>query len=244
MPHYTNEEVKYNYKKAKDYANKYIYSEGFNERYNKFHPKGKFRQSLKNIQFPKLFIQKGEGSHYNIDNGNIYIDPEQDYIYDRHGYDIYDLYNKYGITEFPRGTVETHELGHHLDRELGKRTNYNHSIIGWILDNFETSNPKHSSFYPQLTPTKNINDHDKDRSENWSDLLDYRRLLDENKIYDSTKANNHFTKQHLNKSKEVFKDDFIRIFNTFTDDEIINIMNTVAQNNNKKRSLETDINYT
>lgn len=59
-----------------------------------------------------------------------------------------------------------------------------------------------------------------------------RYMLYNNGIYDSRKADNPFTKEHLNKMKEINPE--FRLFYNFDDEDIIKIkmMNTVAYNTN------------
>lgn len=57
-----------------------------------------------------------------------------------------------------------------------------------------------------------------------------RYMLYNNGIYDSRKADNPFTKEHLNKMKEINPE--FRLFYNFDDEDIIKMMNTVAYNTN------------
>lgn len=72
--------------------------------------------------------------------------------------------------------------------------------------------------------------HDAQPSESYADLIALRYMLYNNGIYDSRKANNPFTKEHLNKIKETNPE--FRLFQNFDDKDIIEMMNTVAYNQN------------
>ena len=247
MPHYTEQQVKNEYNKAFDFVDKYVHSQGFAQRYAKYHPLGDIRTFLQGkLRKPNLRISYNKGSNYNVNTTDITINPKEDYTLDTYGNSLYDLYNKYGITNYPNGSVMAHELGHYVNRVVSTKNNFDTDPFYSLRALFRNYNYLHSGNYPQLTPNKKVNKHDSLRSENYADLIDFRRLLYNDKIYDSTKANNPFTKDHLKKAKEKYKDQFIRLFNSFTDDRIINIMNTVAQNNNqnnKQRYSLEDIYY-
>lgn len=71
--------------------------------------------------------------------------------------------------------------------------------------------------------------HDADPGESYADLMSLRYDLNATGIYDSRKANNPFTKEHLQKYKALKRKQ--RLFDNFTDDQIIKMMNEIAQNN-------------
>lgn len=72
-------------------------------------------------------------------------------------------------------------------------------------------------------------EHDGQPGESYADLMRLRYLLDKYHIYDSTKKNNPFKQEHLDKIRK--KEPKLRIFENFDEDDIIKMMNTVAQNN-------------
>lgn len=242
MPHYTEKEIKEEYNKAFDFVNKYVHSPGFKQRYTKYHPLGDIRTFLQgNLRKPTLKISQNKGSSYDVNTTDITINPKEDYIYDTYGNTLYDLYNKYGKTNWPKGSAMGHELGHYVNAVVSNKNNFETAPFYNIRALFRNYNYTHSNNYPQLIPNKKVNKHDSRREENYADLIDFRRMLYNDNIYDSTKENNPFTKEHLRKAKEKYKDSFIRLFNSFTDDKIIDIMNIVAQNNatpKKRYSLE------
>ena len=74
--------------------------------------------------------------------------------------------------------------------------------------------------------------HDGTPTESYADLFLLRKKLLDSGVYDIRKANNPFTKQHLEQFKKKNKDK-IRLFDNFSDEDIIWMMNNVAQNNSK-----------
>ena len=77
---------------------------------------------------------------------------------------------------------------------------------------------------------KTLNGHDASPSEAYADLVKLRYDLFESKIFDS-RTTDIFTKDHLLKFKKSkqYKENK-RLFNNFTDDQIVQMMNEVAQN--------------
>ena len=69
--------------------------------------------------------------------------------------------------------------------------------------------------------------HDAIPSESYADLFQMRKMLYDQKIFDSTKAGIKFTKEHLDKFK---KKNHIRLQDNFSDDDIIWMINNVASN--------------
>lgn len=76
--------------------------------------------------------------------------------------------------------------------------------------------------------------HDANPDESYADLMALRYDLNETGIYDSRKANNIFTQEHLDKYKKLNRRN--RIFDNFTDEDIIKMMNEIAQNNTSQDS--------
>lgn len=72
--------------------------------------------------------------------------------------------------------------------------------------------------------------HDGTPTESYADLFILKKKLLDLGIYDVRKANNLFTVEHLKKFKKQNKDK-IRLFDNFSDKDIIWMMNNVAQNN-------------
>lgn len=80
--------------------------------------------------------------------------------------------------------------------------------------------------------------HDAMPMESYADLFQMRKMLYDQKIFDSTKSGIKFTKKHLEKFK---KNNHIRLQDNFSDEDIIWMMNNVAQNNKKINPRQTQI---
>lgn len=158
------------------------------------------------------------------------------------------------------GETAAHELGHALDNSIKITPNVPYSYLYPTLrDNtnsnvlktiFEAQDKFHNTNYsytwntdPDLfygsVPGFEKETHDGNPTEAYADLMRFRYELNKNGIYDSRKSNNPFNEQHLSKFKKLLKKDKnnYRLFNNFDDKQIINIMNTVAQNNQQTDGL-------
>lgn len=74
--------------------------------------------------------------------------------------------------------------------------------------------------------------HDAMPSESYADLFQMRKMLYDQKIFDSTKAGIKFTKQHLDKFKQ---NNHTRLQDNFSDNDIIWMINNVANSGNKRK---------
>lgn len=201
------------YKEAKNFVSAYIKSPGFRERLNT-------RLKAENNPQQRDYIAKQPPANYPELKFNM---PSTSYNTLRNQIWNNGSDNKIGIElGAPREQyIYTHELGHWLDR------NYKTVHLG----NPKWSGPDQISyFYPELVPSKPTNEHDINASEQYADLLMLRNELYRMGIFNSLKQNskNPFTKEHLKIFKK-FNPKF-RMFNNFTDDEIVNLMNTIAYN--------------
>lgn len=201
------------YKEAKNFVSAYIKSPGFRERLNT-------RLKAENNPQQKNFVVEQPPTNYPELKFNM---PSTSYSTLNNQVWNNSSDNKIGIEiGAPREQyIYAHELGHWLDR------NYKTTQSGSI----PVRGPeKMSYFYPELVPSKPTNEHDIKASEQYADLLMLRNELYRMGIFNSLKQNskNPFTKDHLKIFKK-FNPKF-RMFNNFTDDEIINLMNTVAYN--------------
>lgn len=147
---------------------------------------------------------------------------------------------------YDKKSAIAHELGHAIEHSLRFVSK---SSVGDIY------NERYSTLYPIFRRNKqyqfllnklvdpklqklfNTNpsryyrySHDAQPSESYADLMALRYMLYNNGIYDSRKADNPFTKEHLNKMKEINPE--FRLFQNFDDNDIIKMMNTVAYNTN------------
>lgn len=173
------------------------------------------------------FIETSDiyAANYNRDENTIRLNPN---------------FNPNGINWNLNGIL-AHELGH------------------WISENIDIYNPDYGSYastYPIFSKTKAMNDVEsqhkqtvtKDRSyyedyhdaypkESYSDEIWFGFELFDSGIYDMTK-DEPFTQEHLNKYRQTFPNNNSRFLQNFSDEDVITIMNTVADNgNNRKKDL-------
>ena len=221
------------YEKALEFAQMYYNSDGFNERFenakSEYLPKG-FVLNKKDFKTPTLQI---------TDKPNAYYSPKGDkilYTTDTNVLQHHPLFHEFG-----------HKIDYsiHLDKKnfpnwLFRKTpfRYGYSSIYPVFyrnQNLQNSNQKIKEG-PLQDRKQNKIEHDGQPQESYGDLMNLRYHLYNSGIYDSTKANNPFTQDHIDKLKEQF--DFTlpenhgisRLFQNFDEKDIIEMMNTVAQN--------------
>ena len=73
--------------------------------------------------------------------------------------------------------------------------------------------------------------HNGDPGESYADLMTLRNALNKAGVFDSREAGQEFKQEHLNKFRSIDNTQY-RLFDNFSDDEVIWMMNNVAQNNN------------
>lgn len=184
------------------------------------------------------------GKSYADNKNNVYIDDKEEYP---------------NSVDFDYGSTAAHEYGHVINNnvDLIKTTyydfspNFTQSVNGfkgeyaYIFPHFR-NNKKYKEILYNLNDESNrryyeqnpeilynlSEGHDATPIESYADLIALREALYRFNIYDSTKANNPFTKEHLNQWKKLNK--HLRIFDNFDDDEIIQMMNDIAENSSNK----------
>lgn len=229
------------FNKELDWVKNYYQSEGFKERLSKLphYYNNWYLNELKNYtpqeydnidefyyempEDPKFKRSMFQGSHYRPYTKTITIglEPRKDY-----------------------GRVAAHELGHHYSSRSffknvdGHKQYFNHynyypvfrenNEYKKAMEKMKTPADKHrffthpDSFYDEVH-------HDAQPGEGYADLIEFRSELAKHNIYDSMKAGNPFTLDHLNKVKESGIKS--RLFDYYNDDQIVFMMNEVAMNN-------------
>lgn len=245
---------------AYSFAKKYYNSPGFEERFKKVpeyieqynnnpiydreevHPS----QIEKKPFDTKIIFKDDETSGYKGGDVNV-VTVGEDY------YAPYflSLLNPWLFPAFDYGANAAHEHGHAIENhiKLNHKPEESNEYIpdeveySQIFPHFRNSkayqrerkrhwaNSDHYERYPHSEWYYNTNpdSHDGAPTESYADLMAFREALYRHKIYDSTKANNPFTKEHLNEWKKLRK--HLRLFSNFTDEQIIQMMNDIAQNN-------------
>lgn len=248
------------FQSIREFAKRYVGSPGFNERLNRRlnELKNDYSTSIYGwnvtlnpsyLDNTVLNLYEGDGQSWANSSGNTLNMSER---------------GMWGLPKKPGRHTMAHELGHLVDNGVIKMYS-----SPFYLPNLK-SRIQYSSIYPQLrrnkyakeaikagirpdsimfkdvydtaySKNKNTKYHDAFEQEPYADFFQMRYELDKLGLYDSTKANNKFTKEVLDKFRKTtnsgqginggypYKMAIKRIFDNFTDDQIIEIMNTVAE---------------
>jgi hypothetical protein len=189
--------------------------------------------SLRNIKRGRTIISEENHTNYHDDStGNIYVDSSMEALphelshrnpmlntSSNLGHQYIDIFNKY----IPRNaTQETVKKKGADFMKLGSfpfaKAIYLRDLIQQIYD------------YSAST-------HDIDPEEVKADIYDLRYKLYKAGIYDARTQD--FTKRHLTKAKELFKGHLLqRLFNAYSEDDLIHLMNIVAQNTPQESRIQ------
>lgn len=229
-----SQKLNIDYDNALNFINEYRNSQGFKDRLQA-HQKQIGKQVYdKGIASPSLTEQTLDLSYYPTTN-EVHVNP-------------YD----YNIND-GRDTAMYHELGHYLDNSMGTRKEVplEDGRIGYLST--QTHPGAYSGSYPifknnielqkkynslsedekfsidnNVITDRNIykQNHDLYPMEGYADLISLRYELQKNNIYDSIKGNGAFTNMHLDKYKKINPN--FRMFKYYSDDDIVTMMNTVA----------------
>lgn len=134
--------------------------------------------------------------------------------------------------------IVAHEAGHLADGSMETMADYtNRNLVPkQYLDLTDKQSVRHASY--DFDETKGLNnEHDRNYHEIYGDLMDLRYDLYDKGIYDS-RGTIKFNQNHLDKYKQTNPKDS-RILKGFDDNTIIDMINTIAQNN----AQYSDINY-
>jgi hypothetical protein len=221
---------------SKNFANKYIGSPGYIQRASKYpmiYPND-INNAKHNISSVSTQYANGIDNAFYIPNSNTIVVGNRINRtsrldkFSRNNSKIGASGNTYATHGDP-AYIYTHELGHVLDNYLAPMHGVNVSTLLNL-----------NSKYPKIIIDPN---HDKDSSETYADLFAFRKWLYDNKIYDSTKANTPFTLNNLLRARRLYGNDKVsapgRFLHSFSNNNIIRIMNEVAQNNyNNSNNIE------
>lgn len=228
------------FNRGRNFAETYINSPGFKQRLNRMlnrNPNVEVTRS--NVPLAKTFRTNAGNPSQNIyshskDKNEILTasNPKYDYrhsIFHEFGHGVDFMFNA-TLNGKPIRYSSLYPQLHQMNKETQSR-------IGKMTDE------ERKNFYRQNSRDTVVNDiggeeywkyHDILPGENYADLFDFRQQLQEAGIYDSTKANNPFTQEHLNKARQLIKNNYrigsARFLKQYNDNNIINIMNTVAYN--------------
>lgn len=245
------------FQNVKRYVERYIGSPGFNERFNR---------KLKQLNAGTLFNPWSFAINPNYVNKTVLN------LWEDNGSSGITRNNVLNMTKAGlwRHSIP-HEMGHLIDN--GIISIYKNSPSFPNL--FRKEEIHYSTLYPELRRNKEGKEaikngirpdsympkdqyyntyiknkakyHDGFEQEPYADFFQMRYELDKLNLYDSTRANNPFTKEVLNKFRKITNSGkgingkypytlaIKRIFDKFTDDQIIKIMNTVAETDPSKQ---------
>ena len=138
--------------------------------------------------------------------------------------------NKYGAGLFP-GTVAAHEVAH-----LNPLFNTRYDDWYHPLRKNKDISPYYGNDYSKvppywmylLQPNKQVNSHDYEASENYSDLMSLRYFLQKNGIFDSTDPNVEFKSSDYDKIFEHEGGEKLRYLMHHSKDAVIKAINEVA----------------
>ena len=219
------------FKKAQDFVKKYYNSEGFRWRYNNKRANDNssfnYLDAMPEVSnLDKLYV----GTLY---DNNAWYNPVDDKVYisaDRSNYN--DMLRETGSYNIKN--VLMHELAHKADQYMSNEdSTYSSQYPVFLQNNLLSEDEKQyldeihdGDVYAEVI------DHDAQPQEMYADTVELRGILDEYGIFDSTIKGNVFKKEHLDKFKNAWLQrhgELPRIFEYFTDDQIIEILNTVAK---------------
>lgn len=162
------------------------------------------------------------GSQYNAPNYTVFYNPKDA--------------AEYG---FPKQSTLAHEYGHAFGASQGKYlANPNLELNENEMNAFSSRNKLRLANTAGMTEQQKLDlEHDSRPSESKADLDALRFRLFKDKIYDT--GTQEFSPELLKKAKELYKDDNIvnRLFQNYSDDDLIYLMNHVAKNDSKETAI-------
>lgn len=199
----TKEQIMKAYTESKDFFNNYLESPKYLERLNLqeySNPETVINERRKRLNSGKIRISEGEGSGYK--DRIITVDPGE--------------MATYGFT--PEETV-SHEVSHQVGAIKTGGTDYQYEALR--PNEVEFINERNMS-YPAWP------EHDARAWEAKADVDTFRFMLKKDNIYDT--GTQDFTPEHLKKAKEKYRSNrnLNRLFNNFSDKDLIDVMNKIA----------------
>lgn len=260
---YISKNVADSYQNAFNFVKTYYNSDGFKQRLNNaksiiqrtaIDPKYNMSPTYYDVDF------NSRTKTYNAKKNNIIVKPTFDTknstsftnstkILNINPSDINDAKTDNIVHDY--GNAIAHELGHAMDNAIkiipnktdfkGDTLQYssmfpilrdnksNRKFKEYLKNNNIKNGENNLDLFPEVFYEAN---HDGSPNESYADLVALREALYRNGVYDSTKKDNPFTKQHLEQWKKLNKP--LRLFDNFTDEQIIEMMNTIAYNKSDK----------
>lgn len=188
------------------------------------------------------------GSSYNHFNKTVSIDMNEQNIkkiyVDENGNEVhflqsvYDDYKLVPYTDEQLKLTIAHEFAHGID--YATRRSILHGAYNDRMDKMMQGKKRFDIIKANMSTNQDLNYHDKSTLERYADIQAIRYLMYADKVYDPGKEN--FTAEHLKILKENYlkRDklaDYKRFFELHTDDQIIKLMNILAQNDNNNETI-------
>lgn len=204
---------------VKEFYNNYLNSANYTKRLNEqgyTNPQQAILDRLANIKPVTTSVDSLIGSQYNAPNYTVFYNPKDA--------------QEFG---FPKQSVLAHEYGHSVGASQGKYlANPNLELNQNEMNAFSTRNKLRLANTAGMTEQQKLDlEHDSRPSESKADLDALRFRLFQDKIYDT--GTQEFNPEILKQAKEKYKDDNIvnRLFQNYSDEDLIYLMNHVAKNN-------------
>lgn len=200
-----------------------------------------YNQYLNSPNFRKRALEQGRSNvdelitdrMNNIKGVTTTVDNTLGSMYDAPDYTV--VYNPKDAAEFgfPMQSVLAHEYGHTIGASQGKYLiNPNLELNQNEMNAFTSRNKLARVNTTGMTDQQKLDvEHDSRPSESKADLDALRFRLFKDKIYDT--GTQEFSPELLKKAKELYKNDNIvnRLFQNYSDEDLIYLMNHVAKNN-------------
>jgi hypothetical protein len=212
-------ELKPETNEVKDFYNNYLNSANYTKRLTEqgyTNPQQAILDRLANMKSVTTSKDDLIGSQYNAPNYTVFYNPKDA--------------AEYG---FPMQSVLAHEYGHSVGASQGKYLmNPNLELNQNEMNAFSSRNKLRFANTTNMTEQQKLDlEHDSRPSESKADLDALRFRLYKDKIYNT--GTQEFDPDTLKKAKELYKDDNIvnRLFQNYSDDDLIYLMNHIAKNN-------------
>lgn len=212
-------ELKPETNEVKEFYNNYLNSANYTKRLTEqgyTNPQQAILDRLANIKPVTTSVDNLIGSQYNAPNYTVFYNPKDA--------------QEFG---FPKQSTLAHEYGHTVGASQDKYlANPNLELNQNEMNAFSSRNKLRFANTTGFTEQQKLDlEHDVKPSESKADLDALRFRLFQDKIYDT--GTQEFNPEILKQAKEKYKDDNIvnRLFQNYSDEDLIYLMNHVAKNN-------------
>lgn len=259
------QEGRQEYQNIKNYAKRYVTSPGFNQRFQRkmgklnadswFSP-WSYTINPNYLDKTVFSLLAGDGSSWANADTNTLNMTEKGLFRQTMAHEMGHLLDRGIISLYKRSPTLLHPFNKEVIQyssiypELRQNKQTRAAIKNGVRPNSYMTKAENDALYGKYKGVSydkgNSSYHDAFEQEPYADFFLMRYALDKLNLYDSTKANNPFTKGILQKFKKItnrgkgtkgyhYNMSIKRIFDNFNDDQIIKIMNTVAETDPSKQ---------